>query len=223
MRQFYHSLLQDVLREVVQRFRANFRSSDLPRKLLEQQGVEPAAIQELDVGYATEEWRSLVEWTAERETYYRDCARTLGLIQKGKRGLFDHFRDRLIFPVRDNDGHPVGLVSRSISSLRDNYRPKKFDESLLNSSHSPIFDKWTYLLGYSGAADCIRDHGRLVVTQDPVDLLRLRSRGCRNSVMELIPGSFDRADEESQHRRLLNRSVTLDVLTRGEKNQEESR
>lgn len=216
MRKFYRSLLKDVLREALSRFRENFRDNPRPRRLLEQRGIDRTTLETFCVGYATKDWDSLTDWACGRESYFKDCARTIGLLTKGKRGIFDQFRDRLIFPVRDDSGDPVGLTSRSVSSLRETYRPKKFDETLLNSSHSPIFDKWTYLLGYCEAAEAICDNGRLIVAQDPVDLLGLHARGHRNSVMELIPGSFDRADEGSQHNKLMHRSVTLDVLTRGE-------
>lgn len=218
MRQFYRSLLKDVLDRAVGEFCDNLRRSPEIRRLLDDQGVGAETLEAFRVGYATEDWSSLTATMKKgSESYFIDCCRTLGLVHEGKRGCFDVFRNRIMIPVLDDSGTAVGFTSRTVTSLRDDYCEKKFDKTLLNSTHSPIFDKRSFLVGFYQARGAIRDRRSAIVVRDPVDLLKLHSRDRPNAVMELLPGGLDRPPESGQPARLLDESVALTLLEDGDR------
>jgi DNA primase len=78
------------------------------------------------------------------------------------------FRDRLMFPIYDVSGHPVGFGGRI---LRDG-EPK-----YLNSADSEVFSKRKLLYGLNWAKQAIRKAERLVVVEGYFDVIRLMLAG----------------------------------------------
>lgn len=78
------------------------------------------------------------------------------------------FRDRLIFPIHDAAGHPVGFGGRI---LRDG-EPK-----YLNSADSEVFSKRNLLYGLNWAKQAVRKAGRLIIVEGYFDAIRLMLAG----------------------------------------------
>jgi DNA primase len=78
------------------------------------------------------------------------------------------FRDRLMFPIYDVAGHPVGFGGRILGQGEPKY---------LNSADSEVFSKRKLLYGLSWAKQAIRKAERLVIVEGYFDVIRLMLAG----------------------------------------------
>jgi DNA primase len=86
------------------------------------------------------------------------------------------FRDRLMFPIFDTTGHPVGFGGRVLGDGEPKY---------LNSSESEIFAKRTLLYGLNWAKQSIRKADRLIVVEGYFDAIRIALAGISEVVAPL--------------------------------------
>ena len=88
-------------------------------------------------------------------------------------GVFDRFRARVIFPIRDANGHPVGLGGRLLEGEGPKY---------LNSPATPLFDKSRTLYLIDKAKGPIRKAGQAVIVEGYTDALMAHQAGFDNVV-----------------------------------------
>ncbi len=97
-----------------------------------------------------------------------------GLIKAGDGGnLYDTFRDRLMFPIRDTMGRVVGFGGRA---LDDN--PAKY----LNTPQTSLFDKSRTVYGLDLARQAISATGRAVVVEGYIDCIAAHQAGVHETV-----------------------------------------
>lgn len=101
-------------------------------------------------------------------------AREIGILNQSERGMYDFFRDRIMFPIFDNSGQVRGFSSRAI---RDGQVPK-----YLNSKESFMFDKGSILYGFHLARNDIRQKDRVILVEGNMDVLMLHQFDFRESV-----------------------------------------
>ncbi len=99
-----------------------------------------------------------------------------GLAVEGDRGIYDRFRDRIIFPIRDHRERCVGFGGRIIGQGEPKY---------LNSPETPVYHKGEVLYGLDVTREEIRKAGRAVVVEGYLDLIALFQAGVRNVVATL--------------------------------------
>jgi DNA primase len=115
------------------------------------------------IGYAPAAWRTL---TGLLRSYGFSDDRQVrsGLVRRSRHGrLYDLFRDRVMFAIRDRDGSIAGFIGRT---AEDAGGPK-----YLNSPESPHFQKGRLLYGLHGS------RGRPVVVEGPLDAVAVRLAG----------------------------------------------
>jgi DNA primase len=126
--------------------------------------------------------------------------------QRG-RGVIDKFRARVIFPIRDQNGHAVGLGGR----LLDGEGPK-----YLNSPATPLFDKSRTLYLIDRAKGPIRRSGQAVIVEGYTDALMAHQAGFENVVASL--GTALTPNQIGLLTRYANRiALAYDVDAAGEK------
>jgi len=99
----------------------------------------------------------------------------LGLLAMGERGPRDLLRDRVVFPIRDEQGRVVAFAGRSFEG-----EPK-----YLNTPNTPLFVKGTVLYGLDLAKDWIRKKGRAVVVEGYTDVISLHAAGITEAVASM--------------------------------------
>lgn len=100
----------------------------------------------------------------------------LGLAKDGSYGLYDAFRGRLMFPIRDVLTRTVGFGAR----LREGTGPK-----YLNSPESHIFKKGEVLFGIDKAKSGIRQEGFILLMEGYTDVMRCHQCGLTNAVASM--------------------------------------
>ena len=93
--------------------------------------------------------------------------------REGERALYDRFRDRVIFPIRDVRGRTVGFGGRILpSSPHAAAAPKYY-----NSSDTPLFSKSEHLYGLDQARAAGVEAGYLAVVEGYTDVLMAHQLG----------------------------------------------
>ena len=136
-------------------------------------GLDDATIATWQLGYAPAGWNSLVDHLVARGFTAIDLVEA-GLALEGERGLYDRFRDRLIFPTRDTRRRLIGFGARA---MRPDDEPK-----YLNTPQTPLFDKSGNLYGLDRAADSIRREDQAVVVEGYMDVIAAHQFGIDNVV-----------------------------------------
>jgi DNA primase len=109
-----------------------------------------------------------------------DTLEKVGLFapRDGGQGHYDRFRERVIFPIRDARGNPVGLGGRILPSSPLASRAPKY----YNSCDTPLFSKQEHLYGIDQARQAGFEAGHLIVVEGYTDVLMAHQLGIRNVV-----------------------------------------
>ncbi|MCC7366802.1 MAG: DNA primase [Chloroflexi bacterium] len=148
------------------------------RAYIESRGLTDQTIDRFGLGYADAPGRGLERHLTRNGYSIDECvaAGALGRSEDGAR-VFDRFRDRVIFPIRDVDGHVIGFGGRA---MRSDQQPK-----YLNSPQTDIFDKGSQLYALDAARDTIRKQGAAIVVEGYMDALMAHQAGFSNVVATL--------------------------------------
>ncbi|MFH1085139.1 MAG: DNA primase [Chloroflexota bacterium] len=159
--QFYHRLLTEDPRGAG------------ARAYLERRGLTRASLERFQLGYAPDEWHAL-ENHLKRKSHAQDDVLSAGLLSEGERGnVYDRFRGRVMFPIRDAQGHVIGFGGRVLDDTEPKY---------LNTSQTPLFDKSSVLYGIDLAREPIRQSETAVVVEGYMDVIVPHQCGAANLV-----------------------------------------
>jgi DNA primase len=161
----------DIMAGVANAFVRNLRSKggEKAREYLLNRGYPESCWLSYGLGYA------LPGWDHVKRAFAKHGEATLlklGLLVQGDNGTYDRFRDRVIFPILDLSGRPVGFGGRAFDG-----EPK-----YLNSSQTPLFDKGRLMYGISWAREKMSQTRRAVLVEGYTDVLSLHQAGIRHAV-----------------------------------------
>ncbi|MBB6228382.1 DNA primase [Polymorphobacter multimanifer] len=112
-----------------------------------------------------------------------------GLLGQGDDGrIFERFRGRLIFPIRDRRGRVVGFGGRAIESGSPRTGARgggDVQPKYLNSADGPLFDKGRLLYNLDRAGPAARKADRLVVVEGYMDVIGVAGAGIAELVAPL--------------------------------------
>lgn len=144
------------------------------RRFLGERGFDPAAAAHFGVGFAprggalAKHLRSIGITEAD--------AVTAGLLGKGERGdVYDRFRGRLVWPIRDTTGQTIGFGARRL--LDDDKGPK-----YLNTPETPVYKKSQVLYGLDLARRDIAKGKQVVVVEGYTDVMACHLAGVTTAV-----------------------------------------
>ncbi len=149
--------------------------AEAARKYLGERKLSGETVRKFGLGFAPDSWEWLVQQAANAEKS-ADMLETVGLIAKrneGKKGYYDRFRDRVIFPIRDMQGRIVGFGGRILPSSSSSDRGPKY----YNSSETPLFSKSDQLYGIDQARQAATKAGYLAIVEGYTDVLMAHQHG----------------------------------------------
>jgi DNA primase len=174
--------LRDVLESAIAFYHAVLTSSKVGATALEYlhgRGFSDETIAKYQLGFAPGGWDTLARQLAARRDVRGEELVEVGLAQprqSGRGGVYDRFRERVIFPIRDTNGSPVGLGGRLLAGEGPKY---------LNSPATPLFDKSRTLYLVDKAKGPIRKSGQAVIVEGYTDALMAHQAGFDNVVASL--------------------------------------
>ncbi|MFE4543116.1 DNA primase [Arthrobacter sp. NPDC056727] len=164
------------------------------RKFLQQRGFDRAAADQFGVGYAPQGWDALLKHLRGRG--FTDAElRLTGMFSEGNRGIYDRFRGRLIWPIRDIAGDTIGFGARKL--YEDDQGPK-----YLNTPETALYKKSQVLYGIDLAKRNIAKDRQLVVVEGYTDVMACHLAGIPTAVATC--GTAFAADHIKIARRLLS-------------------
>ena len=129
------------------------------------------------IGYAPNSWSALSD-ELKKQDFDETVLIKAGLVKKNKDGgLYDVFRDRLIFPIRDRKGSVVGFGGR-VMNPED--QPK-----YLNTGDTPVFQKGKELYGLYESLENRRDLKDIYVVEGYMDAVAMSENKINNAVATL--------------------------------------
>lgn len=146
------------------------------RRLLEQRGVDRDTAERFQLGFAPESWDALLRHLT-RQGATPDELAEAGLAGRRDDGsLYDRFRHRLMFPIRDREGRVIGFGARALGDAQPKY---------LNSPQTPLFDKSASLYAIDLALEHIRRTRQVIVVEGYMDAVTAHQFGYPNVVASM--------------------------------------
>lgn len=160
------SRLYGLMAQVADYFISQLRSTEEGRKAvayLKKRGLSSEIAKEFMLGYASAEWRGLAK------QFDPQALLAVGMLVSKEEGqVYDRFRDRLMFPIRDKRGRVIGFGGRVL----DDGQPK-----YLNSPETPLFHKGREVYGLYELLQRNPKPGRILLVEGYMDVITLAQAG----------------------------------------------
>ncbi|MDU0969026.1 MAG: DNA primase [Actinomycetaceae bacterium] len=144
------------------------------RTFVAQRGFGPDVAATYGLGYAPAGWDGLLTHLR-KQGFTEEELDASGLFSRGQRGLYDRFRDRLMFPIRSVTGVTIGFGARMLAT--DDDGPK-----YLNTPETPLYKKSQVLYGIDMARKEIAKRRQVVVVEGYTDVMAAHLAGIPNAV-----------------------------------------
>ncbi|MFM8773124.1 MAG: DNA primase, partial [Actinomycetota bacterium] len=144
------------------------------RAFLTERGFDAATAADFGIGFAPKSWDALTGHLRPRGFSDAELM-AAGLVSQGNRGVYDRFRGRLVWPIRDLAGDVVGFGARRL--LDDDDGPK-----YLNTPETPLYKKSQVLYGIDRARRDISKQQQVVVVEGYTDVMACHLAGVTTAV-----------------------------------------
>jgi DNA primase len=152
-------------------------SGEPARSYLTARGVDPAVARRFRLGYAPGGWSVLHTFMRGQRIADEIMERAgLAVAREGASGIYDRFRGRLIFPIKDLTGRVVAFGGRALADEHPKY---------LNSPESALYSKGQLLYAIDLARESIRARDRALLVEGYVDCLMAHQHGFTETVAAL--------------------------------------
>ena len=145
------------------------------RDFLRAKGFNGTHAKHFGVGFAPRSGDALVAHL-QAKGFNPDEMTASGLAGQSSRGLYDRFRGRVVWPIRDITGDTVGFGARRI------FDDDRIEAKYLNTSETPIYKKTHMLYGLDLAKKTISRERRAVVVEGYTDVMAAHLAGVDNAV-----------------------------------------
>ena len=106
----------------------------------------------------------------------QDKLLSTGLCRRGEYGMYDFFRDKLMFPIFNMHGQVVAFSGRSLDGSEPKY---------INTSDTELFHKRKTIFGLNFARDAIHRANRSIIVEGQIDAIQMQSNGFPETVAPL--------------------------------------
>lgn len=171
--------LSDIMTHASGFYRNQLRAHERPKSYLMARGMSGEIAARYGIGYAPDAWNGLRDAFPD---YTQQALVEAGLVidrsEEADAGhkRYDRFRDRIMFPIRNQKGQVIAFGGRVL----DRGEPK-----YLNSPETPLFQKGSELYGLFEARQAIRESGYILVTEGYMDVVALAQLGFPHAVATL--------------------------------------
>lgn len=138
------------------------------------------------IGYASDSWNELVDY-CRASGIKTEIALETGIIKESeKKKLFDFFRARLIFPIKDKLGRVIGFTGRILPgevAKGMEIKTIALDQAkYMNTPETEIFKKGEMLYGFNTALKAIREKQQAYLVEGNPDVIKLQEIEINNTV-----------------------------------------
>lgn len=168
----------EIMKQAQIYFSKNIFNSSEALNYMGNRGYLEVDLRKFGIGFSENKWDGLLLYLTNKG-YNIDDLLELGLVIKNENGnIFDYFRNRIIFPIYNDNMKIVGFGGRTINT--DENTPK-----YLNSPESKIFKKGKELFGLLNRGEQIRKRGVAILMEGYLDVLTAHKNGFEFAVASL--------------------------------------
>lgn len=164
--------LFDVLDASANFFQARLKENPAAIEYLKNRGLSGEISRDFGIGFAPEGWNNLIEAIGSSNEL-RNKLLAAGMLSRGDKGLYDKFRNRIMFPIHDRRGRIIAFGGRDMGDKGPKY---------LNSPETELFHKGRELYGLYLARKRSNNLDSLIVVEGYMDVVALAQYGMPNTV-----------------------------------------
>ncbi len=180
--------------------------AELGRAFLGERGFDALAAERFGVGFAPASYDALSKHLVAAGFTIQELL-DAGLVSQGDRGVYDRFRGRLVWPIRDVTGQTIGGGARKLSE--DDQGPK-----YMNTPETAVYQKSRVLYGLDLAKRDIAKQRQVVIVEGYTDVMACHLAGITTAVATC--GTAFGGDHVTVVRRVLGDSDDPAQATKGE-------
>lgn len=170
------SRLEEATAQAVRYFQASLVKNQVAFEYaVKARKLNKETLQRFQIGYAPDDWNALNQFLVKKGFNAAEL-KTAGLVgqKAGRSTIYDMFRGRLMFPICDAQGTPVGFTGRVLSADQE---PK-----YLNTPQTPLYDKSRVIFGLHLAKEAIRASNEVVLVEGNMDVVSSHQAGVNQVV-----------------------------------------
>ncbi len=166
---------------------------------LKKRSINNQSIKLFNLGYAPLMWDGLISFLHKKKKYVLDDLVMSGLAIKSQNGrIYDRFRHRVMFPLRNHLGQIVGFSGRLI---KESSKEGKY----INTNETPLYHKSKMLFGYYELLNEIRQKKEVLICEGEFDVISSAQIGINNIVA--IKGSAFSLEQAKILKRVVERVI----------------
>ncbi|SEN55921.1 DNA primase [Amphibacillus marinus] len=161
---FYHHVL------------AHAKEALIGKQYLEERGLSQEIINVYQIGFSPHANEVTTKFLEKKSFNLQHLASTGVFTRNDQNQIFDRFRGRIVFPIRNHLGKTVGYGGRSINGEEPKY---------LNSPESALFQKSKMLFNFDLARSEMKKKGQAILFEGYMDVITAAQAGITNGVATL--------------------------------------
>jgi len=162
----------------------NSKSGSTPLDYLKKRGFTDKTIKEFEVGYSMDLWDNFTNFILKRGYKNKEIAGSGLAIESTKKqgAIYDRFRGRIMFPIEDIVGKPIGFGGRIISERSGTARQ---NAKYINTPETRVYSKSKNIYRIHQAKNHIVKNDEVLIVEGYTDVMALHQSGILNAVASL--------------------------------------
>ena len=152
----------------------NTSTAEVGRNFLKSRGFDKAAAERFSIGFAPDSWDDLTKYLQNQKFSDQELI-SAGVSIEGQRGVYDRFRNRLLWPIHDTSGQVIGFGARKMTE--QDQGPK-----YLNTPETLVYKKSQVLYAIDLAKKKIAQDKTAIVVEGYTDVMAFHVAGIENAV-----------------------------------------
>ncbi|HUS60278.1 MAG TPA: DNA primase [Nevskiaceae bacterium] len=136
-------------------------------------GISKDSLEKFKIGFAPNMWEGLQKFLVGKKNYSVQNLEKAGLVIKGRRGFYDRFRARVVFPLKDHRGNICGFAGRVIV-------PEVKEAKYINTPETLAYHKSNLLYGLGETSQEIKKKNEAVLVEGELDAISSYQAGVKN-------------------------------------------
>lgn len=163
--------LFEVMSRASKYYERNLESNEEARDYLDSRGIQPKTVKRYSLGFALPDWQNI----SGVQTFDPDLLEGCGLTKRGSGGrIYDRFRSRIMFPIRDVKGRVMGFGGRILPNEEESDGEQV---KYLNSPSTEIYSKGESLHGLYEFLNNVPQGSQVVLVEGYLHAIALTQAG----------------------------------------------
>lgn len=148
------------------------------REYLKARGVQLETVKKFQLGFAPDNWDALLKYLMSKGTSEELVAKAgLAVAREEKRGFYDRFRNRIVFPILDIQNRCVAFGARAMT--------ESDGAKYINSPETAVYTKGQHMFGLQLTKAAVGKLDRIIVVEGYMDMIMPYIFGVENIAASL--------------------------------------